>query len=428
MGLEEGVESGTDGEEGNAYHHAHHAVEHDGAPCLTFVACGEIALYHRLVRGVADEVVGHSSDDDYPECSTFVRKAPVEEPHLSVAESHVQTSADTSFGACSKPYDGKECSSDKDEALYDVAPYHGLHASHGTIYDGDGSHEYDADVDVDAGHRCECQRGEVEHECHACHHEDDEECACHQSCGGVEALLQVFVGGRDVQASEEGEVIAYDGEGDDEDGHQHGVVCPVRGIGFGGIGHIGDGTEHGGIDGYSCRPPWYASASLEEVVGTAFALHEVVSQSSHSCQVKCDDEPSCPSEMPCGGNLDAVYGIAAYSRHGFATHYGPTSVRGYHCSSCTGKGFVVTGMAPRSSYGIVDEYVAVEAVPFGGMAQVLATIFSAYGLCKHFAVGSAEDEYMLRPRWHGGGSHDGCRLVGTGSVFCVPLAICGAIA
>ena len=66
MRLEEGIEAGTDGEEGNSDNDGHEAVGDDSACCALLIGGGEIALDDGLVAGVGNQVVSQSTENDHP--------------------------------------------------------------------------------------------------------------------------------------------------------------------------------------------------------------------------------------------------------------------------------------------------------------------------------------------------------------------------
>ena len=78
VGLVEGVETGSDGEEGNGNEDAHQTVGHDASGGALLVLGGEVALNDGLVAGVANEVVGNAAEDDNPEGSGAIVEGPVE--------------------------------------------------------------------------------------------------------------------------------------------------------------------------------------------------------------------------------------------------------------------------------------------------------------------------------------------------------------
>lgn len=207
MRFEERVESGANSKEDYRNKHAHHTIHHDAVARTAFVLGGEVTLNDRLVRGVRNEVVGHTAQDDDPESSTAVVETPVEHLELVGIKSYVNKAAETTFGAERQIEEGEEGSTYEDNALNYVAPYHGLNTTHGAVENSDKRHEHNADVEVDTRYGSQRERGQIQHQCHASHHKHNKQRRSQQTGGGVETAFKVFVGTRYVQAAEEGQVV-----------------------------------------------------------------------------------------------------------------------------------------------------------------------------------------------------------------------------
>ena len=351
MGLEEGVEPCADGEEGYGDHDRHQSVGQDAAGSAALVLRGEVALYDGLVAGIGNEVVGQSAEDDHPEGGAPPVEAPDEHAELVVGRGDVEEAAGTAARVGDEIDGGQHGAAHEDDALDDVAPHHGLHAAHGAIDDGDDRHEHNADVDVNARYGRHGQRGQEDDQCRAGHHEHDEEQRGHEARGIVETALQILVGRGHVEPAEEGQVILYDGEGNEQYADLHGIVGPVGGIGLGGDAHVGDGAEHGGEYADACRPPRYAAAALEEVFTALLTVHEVNAQQYHAHEVEHQHQPVEPAEGGRVGHLHIGHVGRAHAGLLFTADDGPVGGPErvfvcHHGGSGAGKGRVSLNGAP----------------------------------------------------------------------------------
>ena len=303
VGLEEGVESCADGEEGDGDDDGHEAVGEDAAGGTLLVGSGEIALDDGLVAGVGDEVVGQSAENDHPPRGVDEVEGMLgveeEEAELVVVGGNLPEVGGSVLARVNDEIDGgKDGAAHEDDALDDVAPDNGFDTAHGAVEDGDEGHQGDTYIYIDTRDGGHGQRGKEQHESRASYHEDDEEYAGHEAGGRVEAALQIFVGRGDVQAAEERQVVLDDGERNEQDADLHGIVGPVGGVGLGGNRHIGDGAEHGGKDADARRPPGNAAATLEEIfAGVRGTLHEVVTEIHHTEEIEDEHRPVQPTEV-----------------------------------------------------------------------------------------------------------------------------------
>ena len=201
------------------------------------------------------------------------------------------------------------------------------------------------------------QRRQKQHQRHACHHEDDEQRARHRPHAVAEALLQIGVGGADLQAAEERQEIGNHREGDDEDEYLHGVVLPVGGVGLGGNRHVGNGAEHGGKDAHARSPPRYASAAGKEVVAVLLAVHEVEAQPKHGQQIDNQHQPVEPAEAGVIAHADAGGVGRAHAGLALAVDDEPPVGAAvgivHHPTAGAGEGRGALHLAPRVGDGII---------------------------------------------------------------------------
>ncbi len=194
MGLIESVKSGSDEVEHDAHKNAHHAVGQNAVARTLHILGGQIALNHRLVAGVADQVVRRAANDGYPKGDTSIIQTPLEHAHLVVLPGNLQGMAETARGVAQQPGCDVEGAAHEDATLYDVAPNDRLHAAHGAVHNCNDAHQHNARAYVDARHGGQGERGQIENQRHAGYHEHDEKSARHQSRGKIEAVLEIFVG------------------------------------------------------------------------------------------------------------------------------------------------------------------------------------------------------------------------------------------
>ena len=200
--------------------------------------------------------------------------------------------------------------------------------------------------------------------------------------------FKILVGTRHVEASEKWQIIFDNGERHQQYGHQHGVVSPVGGVSLGGVGHVGDCAEHGGIDADARCPPGYAAAALEKVVGIALAaLHKVIAQQHHAHEIGHEHRPV---EPPNGGPhvpSDSSHGCRPDARLALAVHHHPFAVACHKgCPGACQQRRAAFGH-PRVGDGVVYNEFVVESVPnlglahVGGLFELEPCHIGVHGLC-----------------------------------------------
>ena len=107
MGLEESVESRTYGKECHGDEYAHHAVHHDAAACAPLVLGGEVTLDDGLVGGIGNQVVGHATEDNHPECGAAIIQTPVKQAELAVRHADVEETVHATVCIQHQVADGK---------------------------------------------------------------------------------------------------------------------------------------------------------------------------------------------------------------------------------------------------------------------------------------------------------------------------------
>ena len=371
VGLIERVQPRADYEEHDRHAHAHRAVHQDALPCAALVLGGEVTLYDGLVGGVRNEVVGHAAEYDYPERCGAVVETPVEETELACLAANGKEALKAALGAEDQEYGRQHRTAHKDKALHHVAPHHGLNAAHRAIEYRDATHQHDAHIYIYARHGRERERGEIEHQRHARHHEHDEQGTGHEARGSVEAALEIFVRARHVEPAEERQVVADDGERHEEYGDEHRVVRPVGGEGFGRIGHIRDGGKHRGVDAHARRPPRHAAAACEEVACTALAPHEIVAEQHHADEIGGQHRPVEQAEVGAHVQRHLRHIGSPHAGLLLAAHQQPTpgGKRYQTCAGTRQQGRLRLG-DPSVGNRVINKQFVSEAIPFCWVAQI----------------------------------------------------------
>ncbi len=370
-----GEEGGPDREEEELGDGRDHGVGPDRARSAFAVRSGEIALDDILARGVGEEVGEDGADHDDPAAGDEEVEIPA---HILQEAPGVVGQPDdrprAALHAQDDGHQGPDRAPHEHDRLRDVGPDHGADAAlHGVDHAQD-SHEQNGAGHADAADRRQGQGGQVEHDGHAPALEENEKGAGDHARGEVEAPLQVFVGGGDVEVAIKGQIDQG------HQGRQQQVAVgedevPADTVGLGGDGHEGDRAEHGRKDAQSGGPPRYALAAAEKVIGGLVALAEAGTQPDHRRQVEDEGGVVDPAEgRLAGGELEHTHSGGAHTGTDLAADQKVPALPVDDRNRDLREGFSRAPGRPGVGDGVVDQHGGVEAGVAGGHAVLRAVI------------------------------------------------------
>ena len=186
---------------------------------------------------------------------------------------------------------------DENEELRHVRPEHGRESAERGVERGQQAHAKDGSCHGNAGDDRQSERRGIDHQSQPAESREQEQTCDGRPRGGTEAVLDIFVGGRDAQAAivgiEEEDQHRGHGGAHEADDDQRDVLA----VGLPGQRKVGHGAGHGGIHAHGHRQPGHVASGQEVVLGGLLASGEIEANAHHAGEVDDQDQNVEKSEM-----------------------------------------------------------------------------------------------------------------------------------
>ena len=378
--LEVNEERRADGEKQQRRRDAQQAVGPDRLGGVLLRGRGEVALHHRLVGAVAEDLAEDAANDDDPDRVPAFGEIPLglHQVEFALHAGGLKNRAPAAVNLADDNQQRRERAAKQHDRLQHIRPDHRLDAAEHGVERAQHTHRDDAPAHIPAGDRRERHRRQQDDDAHPAQLEHREAGAAEFSQATAETHLEVFVNARDVQSPIKRQETINDQRHHQHDRHVEKKPRPVRAERLGRDGEERDRAELRRENTQAGRPPHDAFAGDKIVVDRFAAARKPKAHPDEHGHVTSQHNPVDRAEgllrlgqvdLPNVGRADARAALAGGDNDRAAPRHRRRRdvAAGGHALRCAGRGGAagvlreISKPRPAIGHRVVQQHVAAEA-------------------------------------------------------------------